>query len=385
MLSVWWLLYLSYMVDAEVTSEVDAAMLYPNAPLVKVFDDSDPSDEFFYIKLDSPLSAYGINAVNDPATSANGWVDLPDLICTGVSSTSVKFEVNIYAKDIFSDSFFLAIDSGTPTAWYYGSCYGVWGYCVDTRTYALTPGSHSVRLYGREITLLRSMRAVTPNGECTFMQYPTPSPTPNPTGAPTGIDVHPRKDCVAGEHFSTSTAVCEPCPAGHVSSTAGAAACRPCPRGSHQPLPGQTECTPTPPGTFASEPGTVTPEMCPSGSFSFVVGASSNASCFSCAAGTFQTTAGATTPCTSLCSAGSYSTTGSSSCLPCAPGYYSFAGAATCTSCPEGTYSPGGLPFCLPCSPGSFCASPGCSSCSSCQGDCSTPVEGAISCDLCPA
>jgi len=178
------------------------------------------------------------------------------------------------------------------------------------------------------------------------------SPTATPTSMPTMSDHHPRHMCVQGEFFSADIGACAPCPAGHTSSISGAVACVPCLRGWHQPLTGQTTCLLAASGSYASEPGTANPDVCPAGSFSVITGASSNATCIPCPAGTFQSMAGATA-CSLLCPAGTFSTPGSSNCSKCAPGTYSFAGAAQCMPCPAGTFSSGGgSPMCLPCSPG---------------------------------
>jgi hypothetical protein len=76
-----------------------------------------------------------------------------------------------------------------------------------------------------------------------------------------------------------------------------------------------------------------------------------------------------------ICSAGTYSPAGASSCATCAEGTYSSSGAASCTTCPAGTYCPygspsfnlcpagtfsnAGAPQCTGCPSGTYCPNPG--------------------------
>ena len=106
----------------------------------------------------------------------------------------------------------------------------------------------------------------------------------------------------------------------------------------------------------------------------------SNKKCQICSAGTYSTEG--STSCTP-CQAGTYSTEGSASCTPCQAGTYSTEGSASCTPCQAGTYSTEGSASCTPCQAGTYSNSNG-TGCNNCQAG-SYSVEGSASCTPCRA
>ena len=102
---------------------------------------------------------------------------------------------------------------------------------------------------------------------------------------------------------------------------------------------------------------------CPAGTWSTSLGATSIATCTSCAAGKYNERTGSTS-CTA-CAAGSHSAVigaySSAVCLPC-ESFYSPAGATSCaytaTTCPVGTYASAPA-ACTACSPSTACTEPG--------------------------
>jgi alpha-tubulin suppressor-like RCC1 family protein len=135
------------------------------------------------------------------------------------------------------------------------------------------------------------------------------------------------------------------------------------------PSPG-TGCSACSAGTFSTE-GSTACLSCPAGSYS---SAAQSTTCTNCIAGKFSSVVGAQDPsvCTN-CLRGSYaSTQGSSACTNCTIGTYSdLLGSnsnSTCVKCPAGTYSPrSGSSTCLTCPGGSYSAADGSTSCATCK------------------
>ena len=98
-------------------------------------------------------------------------------------------------------------------------------------------------------------------------------------------------------------------------------ACSACSAGSYKPAHGPQTCT-----------------SCSVGTYSISAAASSSAVCLSCAPGSYMPTTGQY-ECTT-CPAGTFSSAlGSTMCLTCSAGLYSSAGSSVCSACTAGTYS----------------------------------------------
>lgn len=124
--------------------------------------------------------------------------------------------------------------------------------------------------------------------------------------------------CAVGTFAEYGIDVCLPCPAGSVSSTAGAVACMKCPASTYQDLSGQSVC-----------------KLCP-GELDSFLGSTDVSNCNmtrNCMPGTYTSSTGVTT-CTA-CPAGSYQTSSNAdTCVPCAAGTYkSTVGAGVCSQC----------------------------------------------------
>jgi hypothetical protein len=179
------------------------------------------------------------------------------------------------------------------------------------------------------------------------------------------------------------------CAAGRFSSLVnGNATCITCAAGSYTDMADLSSCV-----------------SCPSGRYSTTIGATASSSCVACANGTYAPTSG-TTSCT-LCSAGKYaSSTASFDCMPCIQGTYSNTHGATssdtcrpcaggtysdsmnatsCSLCPVGAYSETAATSCSQCGPGTFSSSPMSSNCTACLDGYFSNANGSASCTACSA
>jgi hypothetical protein len=140
------------------------------------------------------------------------------------------------------------------------------------------------------------------------------------------------------------------------------------------PLPCKTSC---PAGQYVLSCACT---ACPVEKYKTLADGSSCLSCTTCSSETYQTTACTSTAnrvcssCAATCSAGTYETTACTSttnrvCNPCPAGTYaSSAGATTCTLCPIGTYtSSGSSTSCTPCPQNSYTPSTGSTACTQCS------------------
>jgi hypothetical protein len=179
------------------------------------------------------------------------------------------------------------------------------------------------------------------------------------------------------------------CSAGRYGSSAGAssdAICLFCPAGSFSISPGAASCQPCPGGSFVDHSGAVQCDLCPPNTASSITAANSSAVCVAC-------------PPHSTAAAGS----ARCSVPPCGPGTFTPSGGAPCSeSCPSGAYClnadiqfcpPGRFSSqtgqsepvtCQPCPAGSFSPSPGSASCQPCPSGQFVDHSGAVQCDLCP-
>ena len=89
------------------------------------------------------------------------------------------------------------------------------------------------------------------------------------------------------------------------------------------------------------------PTACSAGTYS----SAGSTTCSTCAAGTYS---GANAPSCSPCAAGTYSAANASSCSTCAAGTYSAANAAACSTCAAGTYSAANAALCTTCPAGTI-------------------------------
>ena len=173
---------------------------------------------------------------------------------------------------------------------------------------------------------------------------------------------------------ASNSSVCVQCPLGSIATTAGATSCSSCAAGSYAASTGSSQCTPCPPGTVSPNSG-----------------AQSATACVACAAGFFSAATGASLPC-AQCPAGTYAlATGSSSCTSCPPGTYSkLLGQSSypCLSCAAGSFNPsaGSGSDCTPCFAGTYSLSSGASACLSCPAGTASSAVGAstYSCAVCP-
>jgi hypothetical protein len=141
----------------------------------------------------------------------------------------------------------------------------------------------------------------------------------------------------------------------------------------HAPAGYYTQCS-TPSNCSASANKVV---PCVKGSYSPAVGASSNATCTRCEAGSCCSQPGTATPVP--CTAGRFSASGAVLCKPCAAGTFSAADRATsCSSCLEGSFCPEGSSQPCSCPIYSF-SSPGADKCSKCLGQ-AKPLIGLSEC-----
>ncbi len=209
--------------------------------------------------------------------------------------------------------------------------------------------------------------------------------------------------CVAGKYSADGAISCSNCAAGTYNSEKAQTSCAPCTSGSYSTI-GALSCvytsTSCPVGTFAIAPSSCS--ACPTGKFNPSTGASSGLMCFECDAGTFGATTGlSSASCTGTCSAGFYCPAGSSSatqnvclagtwsspgaasCIPCAAGRFSASLSATdkasCASCPAGSFCPAGSAFpkeCLGWTYGNLTGQAACGACppnTFCNGRSSVP------------
>jgi hypothetical protein len=183
---------------------------------------------------------------------------------------------------------------------------------------------------------------------------------------------------IGGNDVVTACTICPPgsyCPDGLVAV--------PCAAGSFNSTQGATQCQPCLAGTFSGTVGATLCTSCPAGSFSSVTGA---IECTSCAAGTFSSTVGSTF-CTS-CPAGSFSdVTGSVVCTLCPAGSFNnLLGSTSCESCPAGTFSGTvGSVICTSCPAGTFSDVTGSVVCTLCPAGSFNNLIGSTSCESCPA
>ncbi|ELP87985.1 protein serine/threonine kinase, putative [Entamoeba invadens IP1] len=252
--------------------------------------------------------------------------------------------------------------------------------------------------------------------------------------------------CPMGSHASTEGSLCEQCWYGEYSNKVGQAECNLCPLGTYQNFRGTTQCkecyygryadttgsdlcTDCAKGYFASDIGTVRCSACPAGTYASSTGSrecqpcspnsyslegSSNCtSCTNIACNLCETTTGRCTSCNPgysfsvnsicvICSAGYFSTGGTSYCSSCQNGFYALVGSAeckscnttckmcdkktglciscdpgysyydgVCTLCSTGSYSESGT-VCYLCPNGFYTSKTGSSICSQCDGSCKT-------------
>jgi hypothetical protein len=174
-------------------------------------------------------------------------------------------------------------------------------------------------------------------------QIPCAAGTFSPAGATTCTP------CAAGRFSAAGAAQCTLCSAGTYSSGPGAATCTPCSAG-HYSAAGAASCTPSAPGYFTSD--SITQTICPAGTTSF--GGEAGADCEPCYPGDYRPPGSSSLSCMP-CPAGTYSSTArATSCNKCADSEYpsSMIGGSSCVKCPTGTYNKSGDSGCRNCAPG---------------------------------
>jgi hypothetical protein len=132
-------------------------------------------------------------------------------------------------------------------------------------------------------------------------------------------------------------------------------------------------------GYYVSTTGATSCSPCASGKIS-ALGASS---CTSCSAG-YYSPGSASTSC-STCPTGTYSAAGASSCTSCSAGKYAaLSASSTCTNCAAGKYSSTRASGCVSCTKGQFASSEGSTSCSNCTAGTYSSLSTATLCTACP-
>jgi hypothetical protein len=115
--------------------------------------------------------------------------------------------------------------------------------------------------------------------------------------------------------------VCYLCPVGSATAAEGQQACDACPPGAYASATGLTVCAPCPPGAFTGTTGKTVCATCARGTYA---DAPAQSACAACSAGKYLTAVGATAAC---------------QCTVCSPGTYATSGATTCAPCPAGTFA----------------------------------------------
>lgn len=169
--------------------------------------------------------------------------------------------------------------------------------------------------------------------------------------------------CWAGEKELDGE--CLDCDVGTYSDVYGSTACTNCTAGMFAASNGSTACTDCTKGKYNDQTGQETCTGCVAGKFSNEIGSSDVSDC-------------------KHCTAGKFSTTGSSSCKDCTAGRYTNTNSrGSCNSCPTGFYAgSSGLSKCTECDAGKYEDITGSYSCKSCSpGKMSTTGMGA--CENC--
>ena len=190
-------------------------------------------------------------------------------------------------------------------------------------------------------------------------------------------------NCTAGTYNDGTSDSCVTCSDGTYSSV-GAASCTVCSGGTYSSAT-KDSCITCAAGTYSGI-GSSSCTTCPEGTYSDA-GASG---CSSCPGGTSGGGAGVTS-CSITCGAGTYLAAGSSSCSTCPAGKYCLGGTFNYNendnqgitgNCNAGTYSTGGasVETCTACAQGSYSDS-GSSSCIACQNGTTTSGTGQSSCN----
>lgn len=169
------------------------------------------------------------------------------------------------------------------------------------------------------------------------------------------------RECAHGHYNPGQNSSCQPCPLSTWSGITASVACQPCPENSASTVTGMTSvqgcvCD----GGYAGDSGVCS--LCPAGTYH----ATTTTTCFDCLAGKYTASGGATS-CVSCglransddgattclcdpaytrsgdlcmpCAAGSFkNSSGNQTCSPCASGHYSLSAADACSVCPADTY-----------------------------------------------
>ncbi len=155
--------------------------------------------------------------------------------------------------------------------------------------------------------------------------------------------------------------------------------CSFCPAGNY--IDSGNNCVYCAAGNYSEFYGLTVCNMCTQGTYSGT-GAST---CTKCSWGTYNTNIGSST--CRFCSAGTYmANTNPTMCTACTAGTYSLGTSANCLICNAGTYSSlNGASECLMCSAGTYNSGTQASVCTTCSGGTFNSITGASTCDTCAA
>ena len=184
----------------------------------------------------------------------------------------------------------------------------------------------------------------------------------------------PCTKCGSGKYSLAASSSCLECEPGKVSETSGASKCDACPAGKYEI--DHQSCSNCPAG-FISSRGNSSCTKCPAG---FIAPTTGSSTCAQCPGGTFAPPGSSECQ---KCLRGTYSLSGSGRCLHCLAGTVSMVdGASTCNLCPAGREGLNGQ-SCSPCRSGFFSPSIN-SSCMKCPAGFKAPKAGSIACEPCP-